>query len=190
MPTDAVVINASRGEVVNATALRTAIDRGKLAAALLDVWPNEPDIDPDLVAAAAIATPHIAGYSADAKARATARLRAELVAALALSAPAWHPTLPPPTTLALTVGSTADPEATIAHIFDQIHPLQRDDRALRASVAASASERAAAFRRYRAEYPPRREFSATTIQLGGTPPQSLPSQLAALGFEVTPPQPR
>jgi hypothetical protein len=38
---------------------------------VLDVWESEPDIDLELLHHVAIATPHIAGYSLDAKIRGT-----------------------------------------------------------------------------------------------------------------------
>ena len=58
-------INASRGEVVDEAALLAA--RPNLDKLVLDVWKNEPDINLDLLAAADIATPHIAGYSIQGK---------------------------------------------------------------------------------------------------------------------------
>ena len=67
----AVVINSSRGEVVDTLALKDALRQGKLRAAIIDTWENEPDIDPELLQMAFIATPHIAGYSADGKANGT-----------------------------------------------------------------------------------------------------------------------
>ncbi len=53
--------NASRGEVLDESALLAA--RPQLGRVVIDVWKNEPAINPDLLAAADIATPHIAGYS-------------------------------------------------------------------------------------------------------------------------------
>ncbi len=61
----AAFINASRGEVVDEAALLAA--RPELGRIVLDVWKGEPDINPALLAAADIATPHIAGYSIQGK---------------------------------------------------------------------------------------------------------------------------
>lgn len=58
-------INASRGEVVDEDALLAS--RTKLDRLVVDVWKNEPDINLALLAAADIATPHIAGYSIQGK---------------------------------------------------------------------------------------------------------------------------
>ena len=58
-------INASRGEVVDEAALLYV--RPLLGRVVIDVWKNEPNINVDLLAAADIATPHIAGYSIQGK---------------------------------------------------------------------------------------------------------------------------
>ena len=56
-----IFINAARGEVVDEEALLEA--RPKLGAIVIDTWNNEPDVNEELIDAADIATPHIAGYS-------------------------------------------------------------------------------------------------------------------------------
>lgn len=65
MKPGASFINASRGEVVDEAALLAA--RPRLGRLVLDVWKNEPAVNRDLLAAADIATPHIAGYSIQGK---------------------------------------------------------------------------------------------------------------------------
>jgi len=66
-----ILINTSRGEVIETAALKEAISAGKVTASVLDVWENEPNIDLELLKMVDIATPHIAGYSADGKANGT-----------------------------------------------------------------------------------------------------------------------
>ena len=69
MKPGAIFINSSRGEVVDEAALLANIH--KLAAVVLDVWVGEPNINMELLQSAFIATPHIAGYSAEGKIKGT-----------------------------------------------------------------------------------------------------------------------
>lgn len=62
-----VVINTSRGAVVDNQALKRAILYDKVSVAVVDTWENEPLIDRELLDKVWIGTPHIAGYSADGK---------------------------------------------------------------------------------------------------------------------------
>lgn len=66
-----LLINASRGEVVDNVALLSAMESGKVGCVALDVWENEPAINIPLLKKVYIATPHIAGYSAEGKMNAT-----------------------------------------------------------------------------------------------------------------------
>ena len=65
------IINASRGEVVDTASLLAALAAGKVKGAVIDTWEYEPSISRELLEVAFLATPHIAGYSADGKANAT-----------------------------------------------------------------------------------------------------------------------
>lgn len=67
----AVVLNTSRGEVVDTAALKEALAEGRLRTAVIDTWENEPQIDLELLHRTFLGTPHIAGYSADGKANGT-----------------------------------------------------------------------------------------------------------------------
>ena len=69
MKPGAIFINSSRGEVVDEAALLANLH--KLAAVVLDVWVGEPNINRELLQSAFIATPHIAGYSAEGKIKGT-----------------------------------------------------------------------------------------------------------------------
>jgi erythronate-4-phosphate dehydrogenase len=66
-----VIINTSRGEVIQTDALLKALNSRMISDTIIDVWEHEPEIDRDLLEKAFIGTPHIAGYSADGKANAT-----------------------------------------------------------------------------------------------------------------------
>lgn len=66
-----ILINSSRGEVIETEAIKEAIKKGIVSHVLLDVWENEPYIDQALMNDCFLATPHIAGYSADGKVNGT-----------------------------------------------------------------------------------------------------------------------
>ncbi len=66
-----IIINTSRGEVIDGEALLNALNEGLVSEAIIDVWEGEPDIDIRLLERVYLGTPHIAGYSADGKANAT-----------------------------------------------------------------------------------------------------------------------
>ena len=90
-----VVINAARGPVVDTEALVAALQEGRVSHAVIDCWEDEPQISPDLLRLATIATPHIAGYSAQGKLRATAMAICAVAPQLAPELPvaARHPAL-------------------------------------------------------------------------------------------------
>lgn len=67
MKKGAVLINTSRGGVVDEPSLISSILEGHLQSPVIDVWEREPLIDKNLLRLAMIATPHIAGYSAEGK---------------------------------------------------------------------------------------------------------------------------
>jgi len=86
MKPGSILINTSRGEVVDGQALR---ESG--LQYVLDVWEHEPDLDPLLLRDALLATPHIAGYSAQGKANATALSVRTIGRYFGLSLGEWYP---------------------------------------------------------------------------------------------------
>lgn len=86
MKPGAVVINSSRGEVVDGMALLAC----GLACAL-DVWEHEPHLDAGLLAHAELATSHIAGYSEQGKATATAMAVQAVARTFGLPLGGWYP---------------------------------------------------------------------------------------------------
>ena len=60
MRRDAYLINAARGGIVDQEALIEALETGLIAGAGLDVYPNEPEVDPRLAALSnAVLLPHL-----------------------------------------------------------------------------------------------------------------------------------
>ena len=86
MHNDAVLINASRGEVASTQTLLNAPQRLHI-----DVWEHEPEINRDLLAKAIVTTPHIAGYSSQGKANATAMVVRAAAKRFSLPLTDWYP---------------------------------------------------------------------------------------------------
>ncbi|MBD5346549.1 MAG: 4-phosphoerythronate dehydrogenase [Bacteroides sp.] len=66
-----LIINAARGAVADTDALIRAVEKGRVRRPVIDCWEGEPFISERLLQLAAVATPHIAGYSFEGKVRAT-----------------------------------------------------------------------------------------------------------------------
>ena len=175
------LVNAARGGVVDGPALVDTRRSGRLGALVLDCWPGEPQPAPDLVAAANLATPHVAGYSFDGKVAGTAAVAAALRAWLAAGgdAPArWDAAgvLAEPAPLVVpappTDGRTA--AAWLAAAMRPVVDVRADDARFRAAMAAAGDDapaRAAAFADLRRTHPRRREAAAWT--LAGHVPDAL-----------------
>lgn len=89
MRPSAVLVNTSRGGVVDQAALGAAIASGRLAGAALDVLDSEPPspADPLVLSDRVIITPHVAFYSEESLAELKRRAAESIVSALARSAP-------------------------------------------------------------------------------------------------------
>lgn len=91
-----LLINASRGPVVDNEALLTALERRSVGDAVLDVWENEPCINVHLLNKVYLGTPHIAGYSAEGKMNATRMVLEAFAAFSGYKAALPLPTMQPP----------------------------------------------------------------------------------------------
>ena len=86
MKPGALLLNSSRGEVVCTEALLASAQRFAL-----DVWEGEPQPDPEALRRAVAATPHIAGYSVQGKANATAAAVGAVARRFGLPIADWYP---------------------------------------------------------------------------------------------------
>jgi erythronate-4-phosphate dehydrogenase len=171
------LINSSRGEVIETDALKKALKSTLIKGTILDVWENEPDIDPELLSEAFIATPHIAGYSTDGKANGTSMVVDALSRHFNLPLTGWYPeNVPPPVVPVLEINETGRSDEDIVreavmHTYD----ISLDDLNLRESLST--------FEKQRGNYRLRREFHAYTIRLNGGSAR-LKKVLEELGFKV------
>ncbi|ARC53171.1 4-phosphoerythronate dehydrogenase [Candidatus Riesia pediculischaeffi] len=67
--TNRILINTSRGSLIDNQALALLFHKGKKIKIILDVWENEPHISEYLFDRVMLGTPHIAGYSIESKMR-------------------------------------------------------------------------------------------------------------------------
>ncbi|MEN9360142.1 MAG: hypothetical protein RL095_1677 [Verrucomicrobiota bacterium] len=176
MKSGAVIFNSCRGEVIVEPALRKALGKG-LSAAVLDVWDPEPVIDSESLAAAAFATPHIAGYSVDGKAKGTAMSVQALARHFGIDELAdWSPRqVPAPKTPIIDLRELRDPIDIICHAVLATYDIAEDDARLRADPAS--------FEALRGAYPPRREFAAHQVLLPAGSPAA--SALKEMGFGIS-----
>jgi erythronate-4-phosphate dehydrogenase len=178
MKTGAIYINTSRGEVTDSTALKQAM-QSKLSACILDVWEGEPDIDSELLEKAFIATPHIAGYSADGKANGTAACVREFCRFFEQNIlPDWYPeTVPaPPMPTVIRIDCEGKTEQQVLYeAVTHTYPIWEDSKRLKQLPAD--------FEKQRGDYWIRREFGSFTLQLKH-PTDKMVDRLGLLGFNM------
>src|SRR5215213_2979681 len=101
MKRGSILINHSRGDVVDLEAVRKAIKSGKLGGAAIDVFPEEPEKNGDAFACSlqnlpnVILTPHIGGSTEEAQANIGLDVTAKLVKYLELGTSEGSHTVPP-----------------------------------------------------------------------------------------------
>jgi erythronate-4-phosphate dehydrogenase len=158
-----LLVNSSRGAVIDGKALKDwlASERGHAA---LDVWPGEPDIDPELLNLATVATPHVAGYSQDGKYRGCEMIYAEFCDWLGIDReensirPSGHESLP-----AISVGHGIE---TVVRAVLHACPVKRDDAAIRTLLEIDRDLLPGAFDALRRDYPKRRDFGGWVLPEG------------------------
>ncbi|MGY3942944.1 4-phosphoerythronate dehydrogenase [Aeromonas tecta] len=171
-PAGQFLINASRGEVWDNQALLTRQRSDAPLRLVMDVWEGEPDPLVALVPYTELATPHIAGYSLEGKARGTWMLYQALCQQLG-RAPRQdlQSLLPAPEVRGLTPGQATD-QALIKQLVHLIYDVRRDDARFRNRIHQAGS-----FDEQRKHYPERRELSS--LQVSGP---FASDTLARLGF--------
>ncbi|BBL89453.1 erythronate-4-phosphate dehydrogenase [Vibrio rotiferianus] len=173
---DQILINAARGPVVDNQALKQRLLKNDSFTAALDVFEFEPEVDMELLPLLAFATPHVAGYGLEGKARGTTMIFNSycefLNNELRAHASDLLPTAPVPT----MVLDRAWDEATLHNITQLIYDVRKDDALFRREISKPGS-----FDLMRKNYWDRREYSAVTL-MGNETCNLAP--LAELGFQV------
>jgi len=174
-----LLINASRGEVVDTLALEHCLCRESSPTVILDVWEGEPQVRESLLSRVKFGTAHIAGYSLDGKLLASRMLKEALLKHLGGSAMAGSGSEPegvPPICL-------PDSRALLQHNYS----ILVDDQLLRAAVPGQDKATAtAAFDQLRKRYRVRREVYGADVDvtLGDSADQRI---IEAMGCKLVGP---
>jgi len=179
-----VFINASRGGVVDSSALKSAIRSGRLRAVVLDVWENEPDIDIEFLKMVDLGTPHIAGYSLDGKIAGMIMIYKAACEYFAVE-PKFdlEDFLPEPAVPELKVNpNIASDQDALLSAVQKIYRIDKDDTRLRRVLDKPAENRGEYFDSLRKNYPIRREFENTRMIIKNTN-SNLAKKLIGIGFK-------
>ena len=177
---DTILINASRGAVINNKALLEIKNKNNLYT-VLDVWENEPNINNDLLQKTNIATPHIAGYSYEGKVNGTVMLYHALCNFLN-EKQEWKPVFPKVTEKTIKV-NFQDETNSLQKLFSVIYRIKNDDKQLRNILGMLENERGKYFDKLRKNYQLRREFSNYFLELKNSNPL-IQSFLKTFGFNL------
>ncbi len=165
------IINAARGGVTCNTALKKAIKEEQVSGVVLDCWENEPNIDLELLKITEIATPHIAGYSADGKWNATQISIQNIIDYFKIDIKPNYQTLPSPKAPIIDLkGVQKDRQLAVA-VWHTYTPLL-ESRQLK--------ETPNKFYWFRSNYPLRREYNAYKLINADT---EIAGILKKLGFK-------
>jgi len=169
-----ILINTSRGAVVDSLSLKNAIAEGKVKHSLLDVWEGEPDIDYELIESIDIATPHIAGYSFEGKANGTSMVVKAVSDFFRLGLRDWTPEIPSATSILVVDCSSLSDLEVLKKVFNEVYPIFKNDQEFRTKPGK--------FEKLRRDYKYRRENTTFYLQLTGIT-KGFRSILKEFGFQ-------
>jgi erythronate-4-phosphate dehydrogenase len=176
------LINSSRGAVFDNRELRIALQEGRIAGAVMDVWEEEPQVDYSLLELVDIGTPHLAGTTLDGKIRATEMVRDEFCRFFGLK-PSGNMNALYPSARHISPEKANSNQYAILSVLRQIVDMRRHDADLRATGSFPAEQAAENFERLRTGAVLRPEFNHFIVDL---PEQhgDLAATFAGLGFKA------
>ncbi len=169
-----ILINACRGDVTPSDDLFMAKTQGAISRLVVDCWENEPEIDELLLNETDLASPHIAGFSAEGKFRGGRMCLDAICKRWGIEIKdLMKPTVLPKPKQEL-IESQGDDDEFIAHCF--LHTLDPTitDKALRSKPKD--------FEKLRKSYVYPREMSAYSVQ---TDKPELKKKLSGIGFQLS-----
>ena len=180
------LLNCCRGEVIDNRALIKVKQQRDDIKVVLDVWEGEPNPMHELIPFVELATPHIAGYSLEGKARGTYMLYQKLMQVLGLDTEkSMTSLLPALWSEQMSIDSVPN-EKALLQLSRFIYDLRDDDEQFRATILNHSSKNSRVncannngFDLMRKNHKHRREFSALRVVSTG---QSDVNWLSNLGF--------
>ncbi len=177
----AILINSSRGAVINNNDLLDIINKKKLKV-VLDVWENEPDIIPELLKQTLVGTPHIAGYSLEGKVNGTQIIYNSLCEFLGTQKK-FSFNLTNPIDHLRKFSISEKKEFGLNYLLKSIYDIEADDLRMRRMTKMNHSQIIVDFDLQRKQYPQRREFSNYSIHPENLSPD-IKNILKALRFNI------
>ena len=173
-----LLVNTSRGAVIEKAGLLAQLGSGRLQAAL-DVWPDEPFIEIEMLDAVTVATPHVAGYSREGKQAGTEIIYQAFCKTFALKPPNQLTSGFENLTLDFPPATTAD--EALNQSIQSSSQVFRDDAALRDLPPFSHTDNRVHIDKLRATYPERYEFKSHLVR--GLP-KTDKNLMIQLGFKT------
>jgi len=149
-----LLINSARGNVLDENALLKRMTGENKIWAAIDCWADEPNIGPEFAQAAWRATPHIAGYSVEAKRRAILTVYQSLCKFLNVDSRRFE--FSPDLRFVEKLGGNAD----LKDVLNVVYPLRRHTIETKKLSELEWPQKAFGFDNYRAKFGLRNEFSA------------------------------
>jgi len=153
-----LIINSSRGGVLHEQAVLQAKKEGRIRDLVIDVWEDEPEFHLDTAWEAFLKTPHIAGYSVQAKNNASRIVANNMLEHFGLEQPTTDPTGPP-----RIFEGPAGAFDSLSELLTELHPIRKYEKRLIEIIEEHPSDRGPKFNELRATYPLRQEFGHTHL---------------------------
>lgn len=162
MKDGAILINTSRGAVIDNKSLRKIIAKKNLKV-ILDVWENEPDVDLSLLKRVKIGTPHIAGYTWEGKINGTIMIFNALNNFLGTNYN-FDFALPSVKNSILSYNQNNFDEIEFHNLLRRIYDIESDNEQMKKLLYFDKEDRIKYFDTIRKYYPLRREFDNYTVK--------------------------
>jgi erythronate-4-phosphate dehydrogenase len=180
---DQFLVNSSRGAVFDNLALKYALQKKRVAGAVLDVWEGEPRIDFSLLGLVDIGTPHLAGTTLDGKIKATEMARDEFCRFFGMKSFGNMDTFFPGSRI-VHPGAGDSNQEVILSVLRQIYDIAGHDADLRALGSLPTERAAKSFERLRTDRPLRSEFPHFIVEIPERH-RDLAESFSGLGFKIT-----